>query len=81
MSEFEIIDSALHPNGSAVPFVVAIVDDPSEGDVKLIVMFEDEDYTAAFSLDELKEEDLSPRTHVSNGRKYEFLRDILWSED
>lgn len=81
VSEFEIIDSALHSNGSAVPFVVAIVDDASEGDVKLIVMFEDEDYTAVFSLDELKEEDISSRAHASSGRKYEHLRDILWSED
>lgn len=79
MREFEIIDSAHHSNGTAVPFIVAIVDDPDENDVKLIVMFEDEDYTAVLSLDKLEEdEDISERTNGWNGRRYEVLRDTLW---
>lgn len=82
MSKFEILDRAYHANGSAVPFVVAIIDDSAEGDVKLVVMFEDEDYTAAISLERLEdEEDISWRTNPSNGRRYEELRDVLWSED
>lgn len=80
--EYQIIDSAYHPNGAAVPFVVAIVDDPGDGDVKLVVMFEDEDYTAVLSLDRLEEdEDISERSNGWNGRRYEALRDILWSAE
>lgn len=79
MREYEVLDSAHHSNGAAVPFVVAIVDDADEGDVKLVVMFEDEDYTAVLSLDRLEEdEDISERTNGWNGRKYEQLRDSLW---
>jgi len=81
MRDFEILDSAYHPNGGAVPFVVAIVDDADENDVKLVIMFEDEDYTAVLSLDRLEEdEDISDRSNGWSGRRYEFLRDILWSE-
>lgn len=81
MRQYEILDSAYHSNGAAVPFVVAIVDDPDENDVKLVIMFEDDDYTAVLSLDRLEEdEDISERTNGWNGRRYETLRDVLWSE-
>ena len=49
----EIVQKSYHPNGSNAPFVVAIVDDPLEGDTKLVIMFEDEEYTAVLSLDRL----------------------------
>lgn len=82
MRDYQILDSAYHPNGGGVPFVVAIVDDPNDGDVKLVLMFEDEDYTAVLSLDRLEEdEDISERTNGWNGRRYEVLRDILWSDE
>jgi hypothetical protein len=81
MRQYEILDSAFHSNGGGVPFVVAIVDDADENDVKLVIMFEDEDYTAVLSLDKLEEdEDISERTNGWNGRRYEVLRDVLWSE-
>jgi hypothetical protein len=81
MRQYEILDSAYHSNGNAVPFVVAIVDDADENDVKLVIMFEDEDYTAVLSLDRLEEdEDISERTNGWNGRRYEVLRDDLWSD-
>jgi hypothetical protein len=45
-------------------------------------MFEDEDYTAVLSLDRLEEdEDISERSNGWNGRRYEVLRDILWSAE
>lgn len=77
---YEVIDKWYHPNGNAVPFVAAIIDDADEGDVKLVIMFEDEDYTAVFSLGKLQEDDIS-RTNSWPGSRYEFLRDVLWSDD
>ena len=49
----DIIAKDFHANGSGEPFVVAIVDDPSDGDAKLVIMFGDTDYTAVLSLDYL----------------------------
>lgn len=75
----EIVDKAYHPNGSNAPFVVAIVDDPEAGDTKLVIMFEEPEYTAVLSLDRLIEnEDISTK-NVSHAERYEYsLRDILW---
>ena len=42
----EIVQKVYHSNGTNAPFVVAIVDDPAEGDTKLVIMFEDDEYTA-----------------------------------
>lgn len=77
----EIVEKVYHPNGSSAPFVVAIVDDPADGDTKLVIMFEDMDCTAVLSLDRLIEsEDISTKNSY-NADKYEFaLRDELWND-
>ena len=77
----EIVEKVYHPNGSCAPFVVAIVDDPADGDTKLVVMFEETDCTAVFSLDRLIEnEDISNKNSY-HAEKYEFsLRDELWND-
>lgn len=77
----EIVQKAYHHNGNNAPFVVAIVDDPAEGDTKLVIMFEDNEYTAVLSLDRLIEsEDIGNKnSHVAD--KYEYsLRDELWDD-
>jgi hypothetical protein len=75
----QIVQKVYHPNGSSAPFVVAIVDDPSESDTKLVIMFEEPECTAVFSLDRLiQDEDISER-NSSHADKYEYaLRDELW---
>jgi hypothetical protein len=82
MSELEVIQSAYHANRGGEPFVVAIVDDAENDDTKLIVMFEDEGYTAVFSLDQIiDEEDISTLTNSWSAVKYEDrLRDELWGD-
>ena len=75
----EIVSKDYHHNGSGAPFVVAIVDDPSEGDTKVVIMFDETDFTAVFSLDRLiEDEDISVRTNGYDGTKYEKLRYDLW---
>jgi hypothetical protein len=61
---------------------VAIVDDAENDDTKLIIMFEDEGYTAVFSLDQIiDEEDISTLTNSWSAVKYEDrLRDELWGD-
>lgn len=84
MSEIEIVQSSYHPNGRAAPFYAAIVDDASTGETKVIVMFDEPDYTAVLSLDTLiDDEDISNEKHRSRGDLYDdLLRDALWySED
>lgn len=64
MSEIEILDSAYHSNGEGEPFTLALVDDTNDGKVKLVIMFEDEGYTAVLDLDTLiDEENISSRHH------------------
>jgi hypothetical protein len=77
----EIVQKVYHHNGNNAPFVVAIVDDPMEGDTKLVIMFEDNEYTAVLSLDKLIEsEDIGNKnSHVAD--RYEYsLRDELWDD-
>lgn len=83
MSEIEIVQSALHGNGRAAPFYAAIIDDPNDGETKLVIMFDEPDYTAVLSLDTLvSDEDISERAHNSRGEKYDdALRDALWYPD
>jgi len=82
MSKFEIIQSAYHANKTGEPFVVAIVDDVAMDDTKLVIMFEDDGYTAVLSLDQIiDEEDISTRTNSWVTSKYEnALREILWED-
>lgn len=63
-----------------MPFIVAIVDDLAEGDTKLVIMFDEEDFTAVLSLDTLIEtEDISPEANSWRGDKYDkALRSSLW---
>jgi hypothetical protein len=78
--KLEIVQSAYHANTGGEPFVVAIVDDVENDDTKLVIMFEDEGYTAILSLDQIiDEEDISVLTNSWNVLKYEDrLRDELW---
>jgi hypothetical protein len=80
MSNLEIVQSAFHSNGRAAPFYAAIVDDPKSGDTKLIIMFDEPDYTAVLSLDALvQDEDVSAERNGWKGDRYDdLLRDALW---
>lgn len=78
----QILDMDTHRNGvSGMPFKVALVDDPSCGDVKLVIMFEQEGYTAVLSVDKLHEdEDISFGTNSWRGDEYEVaLRPEMWN--
>lgn len=77
---YEIVEKHYHANGNGVPFVVAIVDDPEHNDTKLVIMFEEYDFTAVLSLDTLIEtEDISERRNGHAADEYEKnLRQELW---
>lgn len=83
MAEFKIVQSSFHSNGRAAPFYAAIVDDPEAGDTKLVIMFDEYDYTAVLSLDVLcQDEDVSAERNGWRGDRYdEALRDDLWYPD
>ena len=83
MNKLEIVEKYYHSNGNCVPFVAAIVDDPIHGDTKLVIMFDEEDFTAVLSLDTIIEsEDISPEENGHEADKYEKnLRHHLWSLD
>lgn len=67
-----ILDSDVHANGNAQPFKVAIVDDPNDGETKLVVMFDEPGHIAVLSLDCIvNEEDISSKCHESHGDKLE----------
>ena len=80
----QIVNADYHRNGVAgMPFKVALVDDPNDGDTKLVIMFEAEGHTAVLSLDKLIEsEDISFGSNSYRGDRYEeALRDELFSEE
>jgi hypothetical protein len=79
LDNLQIIDAADHRNGvGGMPFKVALVDDPSCGDTKLVVMFEEQYYTAVLSLDKLIEnEDIGFGSNSYRGDQYD---DALWDE-
>jgi hypothetical protein len=80
----QIVNADYHRNGVAgMPFKVALVDDPNDGDTKLVIMFEAEGHTAVLSLDKLIEsEDISFGSNSYRGDRYEeVLRDELFSEE
>ena len=76
----EIVQKYYHANGGAgAPFMVAIVDDPNDGDTKLVIMFEEPECTAVLSLDTLIEsEDIGKKNSYSCERYEYYLRDELW---
>jgi hypothetical protein len=80
MSKIEIVQSSFHGNGRAAPFHAAIVDDANTGETKIVIMFDEPDYTAVLSLDALlNDEDISAEAHHSRGDIYDdALRDALW---
>jgi hypothetical protein len=80
---YEIVQRAFHSNGRAAPFYAAIVDDPNTGDTKLVIMFDEPDYTAVLSLDTLcQDEDVSYEQNGWAGDRYDdALRDALWYPD
>lgn len=81
MNNLEIVEKYYHSNGNCAPFIVAIVDDPAHNDTKLVIMFEESDYTAVLSLDTLIEtEDIDPDHNGYSADKYEKLRDYLWED-
>jgi hypothetical protein len=78
-----IVDKSYHPNGSAAPFIAAIIDDPNDGETKLVVMFEEEGCVAVLSLDSLiEEEDISVKrnSHHHTDKHEDSLRDLLWED-
>jgi hypothetical protein len=77
----EIVQKFYQQNGSSAPFVVAIVDDPADGDTKLVIMFEETEHTAVLSLDTLIESEDIGRKNAYSADKYEYaLREELWND-
>jgi hypothetical protein len=84
LTNLQIVNADTHRNGVAgMPFKVALVDDPNEGDTKLVIMFEAEGHTAVLSLDKLiQDEDITFGSNSFRGDRYEeALRDELWSDE
>jgi hypothetical protein len=80
----QITDIAHHRNGvSGMPFQVAIVDDATEGDTKLVIMFQERGYTAVLSLDKLiQSEDIAFGSNSWRGDHYEHsLRELMWEDE
>ena len=78
----QILDLAYHRNGiGGMPFQVALVDDANSGDVKLVVMFEQEGYTAVLSVDKLHEDEDISVSNSWRGDQYEAaLRPEMWND-
>lgn len=84
LKNLQILNADYHRNGvSGMPFMAALVDDPSEGDVKLVIMFKEPGHTAVLSLDKLiQNEDIEFGSNSWRGDHYEAeLREELWSDD
>jgi hypothetical protein len=81
MLEPVILAIDTHANGTAASFTASIIDDPNDGETKLVVMFEQEGHIAVFSLDRLiEEEDISRNSHLNNADKLEeVLRSLIAS--
>lgn len=83
MSNMGVVDKAYHLNGSAASFIAAIVDDPKDGETKLVIMFDEPGHVAVLSLDRLiEEEDISVKSnsHHNTDRIEDKLRDLLWDQ-
>lgn len=78
----QILDLAYHRNGvGGMPFQVALVDDANSGDVKLVIMFEQEGYTAVLSVDKLHEDEDISVSNAWRGDQYEeALRPEMWND-
>jgi hypothetical protein len=82
--KLEVLAVDYHRNGiDGLPFKVAIVYDSFYGDKKLVVMFEEKNATAVFSLDKLiAEVDIKSISNSWRGDIYdEALRKELWPKE
>jgi hypothetical protein len=76
-----ILDIDTHANGTASSFTASIIDDPNDGETKLVVMFEEAGHIAVLSLDRLiEEEDISHNSHITHADKLEELLRALVAE-
>jgi hypothetical protein len=83
LKNLQIVDADSHRNGVAgIPFKVALVDDPNDGDTKLVIMFPEQYYTAVLSLDKLiNNEDIAFGSNSFRGDRYDdALRSELYSD-
>lgn len=83
LKNLQIVDADSHRNGVAgIPFKVALVDDPNDGDTKLVIMFPEQYYTAVLSLDKLiNNEDITFGSNSFRGDRYDdALRSELYSD-
>lgn len=70
MTKFQIVEVEKHENPGAEDFVVSLIDDPHEGETKLVVMFRTSGHCAVLSFDKLvQREDIS----FSGGSSLAFL--------
>lgn len=77
MNDPRIIDKVYHSNGSCAPYVASIVDDPVDGQTKLVISFEETGHTAVLFFDQLLEaEDVSKADNADNIESE--LKDLLW---
>jgi hypothetical protein len=84
LENLQIISADHHRNGvGGEPFRVALVDDPNDGDTKLVIMFADKYYTAVLSLDKLvQSEDISFGSNSYRGDMFDdALRAELFSDE
>ena len=84
LKNLQIINADFHRNGvGGAPFKVALVDDPSDGDVKLVIMFEERSHTAVLSLDKLiQNEDIAFGSNSYRGDRFDDeLRAELWGSE
>jgi hypothetical protein len=83
LRNLQILNADFHRNGvGGAPFKVALVDDPSDGDVKLVIMFEERYHTAVLSLDKLiQNEDIEFGSNSYRGDQFDDeLRPELWQD-
>lgn len=74
-----IVESDYHRNGvGGMGFHIALVDDAGEGDTKLVIMFDQQYYTAVLSLDKLKNGDIAFGSNSYRGDRFDdALRSCL----
>lgn len=80
MANIEILDSEEFRSSGGESFTVSIVDVPEQGDVKLVVMFEQDGYCAVLSLDRIAEDDISTRSHPQGSALLEDLLRVMLEE-
>lgn len=80
-AELEIVESSFHPTPGGIGAFVALVDDRRDGLTKLVIAFEEEGSVLVLGLDTLiNEEDITSESHQHAGKRWEAIRERLWSE-